>query len=226
MSDLDSDNLSVECKKNNVDTKIFVGNVPFMCTQREFEKCFVDIQGFIDAKIINHKDSCCSRGFGFVTVATENDAKKLIERTDIILKNRILRFTNYNESDKLKPFNKNYLFVRKVPKSFTREDLNNIFSKFSDVGACFINTNIKTGESKGSAVVEIKNNEMFERVLKKQIIKINSECTLEVSKWKNIIKPRNDNHNRFSNKQVYKYIFNTPSEQLMNTESFLRPVSS
>src|SRR5437870_11420355 len=32
--------------------KIFVGNIPYQCTQEEFEKCFQNINGFMKAEII------------------------------------------------------------------------------------------------------------------------------------------------------------------------------
>ena len=38
---------------NKVHSKVFVGNVPFMCTSDEFKTCFKDITGYIDSQIIN-----------------------------------------------------------------------------------------------------------------------------------------------------------------------------
>jgi hypothetical protein len=39
-------------ESRNTDCKIFVGNVPYQCTQDEFEKCFENVQGFVKAEII------------------------------------------------------------------------------------------------------------------------------------------------------------------------------
>lgn len=75
--------------------KIFVGNVPFQCNQLEFNECFEKMPGFIKAEIVCKNDGSLSRGFGFVTFDTKENAEKLIENTNITFKDRILRFTEY-----------------------------------------------------------------------------------------------------------------------------------
>src|SRR5579872_1241907 len=81
---------------NNEECKIFVGNVPYNCIQEEFDECFKDVTGFIKAEIITVYKTHMSRGFGFVTMKTLQDAEILKQRDDIILKGRILRFTSYH----------------------------------------------------------------------------------------------------------------------------------
>lgn len=103
--------------------KIFVGNVPYHCTQEEFCSCFEDVEGFIKAEIVNVYKTTVSRGFGFVTVKTLQDANKLKTREDIVLKGRILRFTSYSDVQ-LKQFNVPY-------ETLDRSNLQ-IFSKSLD----------------------------------------------------------------------------------------------
>jgi RNA recognition motif-containing protein len=191
--------------------KIFVGNVPFQCTDEDFKKCFKNIPGFIAAEIVTRHNSGHSRGFGFVTVKTEQDARELLRRNDIMFKDRVLRFTEYNQQNaiKLPKQQKNYLFVKNIPKNMDREELKSIFSEFAPVGACFVNTDIRTGESKGNAVVEIKDDFWFENLLNEKILPI-KDWTFRVSRWRNVNRVRQP-HNRdrkIDSQEIYRMAFN------------------
>lgn len=76
--------------------KVFVGNVPFQCSQEEFNECFEKMTGFIKAEIVYKMNMSTSRGFGFVTFNSQENAKKLIENNFVVLKDRTLRFTEYS----------------------------------------------------------------------------------------------------------------------------------
>ena len=207
-------------KENSIgdlNTKIFVGNVPFQCAEDDFKKCFKDVPGFVSAEIVTRHNSPCSRGFGFVTVKTEKDALDLLHRNDIMFKDRILRFTEYNFQDKIKlpKQQKNYLFVKNVPQEMTREQLKNIFSNIAPVGACFINTNIRTGESRGNAVVEIKDDDIFEELINNKIIKTDNGHIFEVLRWRNKIKDKpfivrgsGAINKKIDSKEIYRMAFN------------------
>lgn len=196
--------------------KIFVGNVPFKCTQEEFNKCFENINGFIDGKIINrYNNSLVSRGFGFITMKSKDDADKLMNKTDVILKNRVLRFSNYNFNTKNEDnslIKKNYLFIRNIPKNIKREQIKEIFENYGTVGACFINTNIKTGESKESAVVEIKEDNIYENLIKQQTINNKFGKPFEIIRWKNKIKFKSNNYKyqkyKANPEEIYRLAFN------------------
>ena len=170
------------------ETKIFVGNVPFQCTDKEFFDCFKEIPGFINAEIITKHNTSYSRGFGFVTVKTKEDADSLLKRSDIVFKDRVLRFTEYNfqEKDKIvKKVPKRYIYVKNVPSNINRDQLKTIFSEEGAIGACFINTNIKTGESRGSAVIEIKESELYQKLLDQKYYATKTGHIFELIKWKN-----------------------------------------
>lgn len=164
--------------------KIFVGNVPFQCSNQEFINCFKDIDGFIDGEIINRHNTEYSRGFGFITLETEDAGKKLMARTDIICKDRVLRFADYNFGEKSQT-DKNYIFIKNIPRHMKRNDLIDIFSKYGDIGACFILTNTKTGISKGNGIIEIKDNEIYNLLIKNKYIDVSDYTTLYLTKWKN-----------------------------------------
>lgn len=194
---------------NNRSLKIFVGNVPFQCTREEFIECFKKYNGFIDGDIVNKLNSDNSRGFGFISFKNQSNANEFLTCNEpVILKNRILRFTKYDTNDKKitknKINDKNYIFVKNISKEVKPDEVRSIFACYGDVGSCFINTNILTGESKGTAVVEMIDQDVFNRLLMLKEIVFNGN-QLEVSRWKCKIKKNiNVVHN-----DMYKTLFNT-----------------
>jgi hypothetical protein len=215
---------------NKLFTKVFVGNVPFQCTNDEFKNCLKNIQGFVDAEIINRHNSYYNRGFGFVTLRTPDDAQKILTINNIVLKNRILRFADYNLNDKdiLKQQNKkNYLFVRGISKDIKRSELVSIFTKFCEIGGCFIMTNKKTGEQNGNAIVEITNFNVYESLLNQKQIITPNKLILEVSKWKNKLKPiqYHNNKNQFINNNYNNVIGSNKNNIKLDAEGIFRMAS-
>lgn len=190
--------------------KIFVGNVPFQCSEKEFRDFFSIFPGFINADIIHGRD------FGFVTMESNEFAEKLIQRNDVVLMGRKLRFTEYKKDiNKNSKFKKNYLFIKGIPKNMKRDEIRVIFEKYGEIGAYFINTNIHTGESKESAVVEIKNDNLFDKLIEMRSIITSEGYILELSRWRN--KPKAKiNTSTFKSKkdinvdpkEIYRIAFN------------------
>lgn len=58
--------------------KIYVANIPFSATEQEVRDLFSDYGEVVSVKIINDKFTGQSKGFGFVEMGSENDAKKTI----------------------------------------------------------------------------------------------------------------------------------------------------
>jgi len=101
---------------------------------------------------------------------------------------------------------KNFIFVKNVPKNYKPSDIKNIFEKFGSIGTCFINTNINTGDSKGTAVVEILDYEVYRNLLTQKNIYINDNDHLLLSKWKQKIKVKKQNN--VNVKDIYRLAFN------------------
>jgi cold-inducible RNA-binding protein len=59
--------------------KLYVGNLPYSSTEESLRAAFAQAGGVESAKIITDKFSGRSKGFGFVEMATEEDAQKAIE---------------------------------------------------------------------------------------------------------------------------------------------------
>jgi len=64
--------------KNNMGNKVFVGNLPFSTDDAKLKELFSDYGEITEAVIIKNKFSGRSKGFGFVTFASEESAQKAI----------------------------------------------------------------------------------------------------------------------------------------------------
>ena len=60
-------------------TKLFVGNLPYSTTDQELNDMFTKFGKVLSAKVITDKYSGRSKGFGFVEMATDEEAQKAVE---------------------------------------------------------------------------------------------------------------------------------------------------
>uniref|UniRef100_A0A7C4TLP5 RNA-binding protein n=1 Tax=candidate division WWE3 bacterium TaxID=2053526 RepID=A0A7C4TLP5_UNCKA len=59
--------------------KLYVGNLPFAVRDEDLANMFAEFGEISEAKVITDKFSGRSKGFGFVTFASEEDAAKAVE---------------------------------------------------------------------------------------------------------------------------------------------------
>jgi RNA recognition motif-containing protein len=60
-------------------TRLYVGNLSFTSTVETLRVAFTESGEVVDAHIVKDRDTGRSRGFGFVTMGTEDQARKAIE---------------------------------------------------------------------------------------------------------------------------------------------------
>lgn len=60
-------------------TKLFVGSLPFATTSDQLREIFSKAGNVTEANVVTDKMTGRSRGFGFVEMASEEDAKKAID---------------------------------------------------------------------------------------------------------------------------------------------------
>jgi len=65
-----------------MNTKLFVGGIPFNSTEQELHELFAGVGEVASVRIITDRVTGRSRGFGFVEMATAADAEKAIQELD------------------------------------------------------------------------------------------------------------------------------------------------
>jgi RNA recognition motif-containing protein len=60
-------------------TRLYVGNLSFSSTVEGLRAAFAESGEVVDSHIVKDRDTGRSRGFGFVTMSTEDQARKAIE---------------------------------------------------------------------------------------------------------------------------------------------------
>ncbi len=63
-------------------TKLFVGSLAYSVTDAELEEFFAAVGKVVSAKVIVDRDTDRSKGFGFVEMETEDEAKAAIAELD------------------------------------------------------------------------------------------------------------------------------------------------
>lgn len=59
--------------------KLYIGNLPYSTTGEELQQTFSQAGSVVEAVVMMDKMTGRSRGFGFVTMATDADAQKAVE---------------------------------------------------------------------------------------------------------------------------------------------------
>ena len=84
--------------------KVYVGNLPFSVDDEGLKKIFSDYEGVEEVTVIKDKFSGRSKGFGFVTFASEENAKKAFsELNDKEIEGRKLKVNEAKPMDPDRP---------------------------------------------------------------------------------------------------------------------------
>jgi len=60
-------------------SNLFIGNLPFTMDDRKLQDTFATAGTVVSAKVVTDKYSGKSRGFGFIEMSSDEEAKKAIE---------------------------------------------------------------------------------------------------------------------------------------------------
>ena len=61
---------------------LYVGNLPFRSTESDLERLFGEYGAVDSAAVITDRDTGRSRGFGFVEMSNDDEARRAIEELD------------------------------------------------------------------------------------------------------------------------------------------------
>lgn len=60
--------------------RLFVGNLPFSTSSEDLKELFSEVGTCDTAKVVTDRDTGRSRGFGFVEMSTDDEAKAAVEQ--------------------------------------------------------------------------------------------------------------------------------------------------
>jgi RNA recognition motif-containing protein len=69
----------IEANEEEMGTRLYVGNLSYSITELDLRELFAGLGTVTDAKIITDRETGRPRGFGFIEMATEDEARKAIE---------------------------------------------------------------------------------------------------------------------------------------------------
>jgi len=67
---------------SNAANKLYVGNLAYSVTSEQLKEFFAEFGEVVEAIVISDKMSGRSKGFGFVTFGSDEEAKKALEMSD------------------------------------------------------------------------------------------------------------------------------------------------
>ncbi|XP_076304267.1 ELAV-like protein 1 isoform X2 [Tachypleus tridentatus] len=133
-------------------TNLIINYLPQTLTDDEFRSLFQTIGSIKTCKIVRHKSTGYSYGFGFVDYNTPVDAARAIQTLNgFQMQNKKIKVAYARPSgDEIKNAN---LYVRGIPATATQEDIELIFGKYGQIIQCRILKDDVTKKSKGIAFV-------------------------------------------------------------------------
>jgi len=179
------------------ETKIFVGNIPFDATSKEFTKCFEDTEGYVSADIIE------SRGFGFVTYKSKSFCENVINKNNSYIRNRRLRLSLYDQPKKTIQ-EKIYIKLKNINQTITREEIKKEFDNFCKTGKCFIERNRETGDFLDTGIIELFDKDVAQQLLDLGSIMMPDSSELLLSPYKDKEYTKEDIINKLTINKSYK----------------------
>ena len=88
-----------------MNNKLFVGGLSWNTTDQDLLDAFSPFGEVTDAKVITDRDTGRSKGFAFITFATQSAAENALEQNGKDMKGRALRVNVAQDKDKVKRTN-------------------------------------------------------------------------------------------------------------------------
>lgn len=147
-------------------TNLIINYLPQMLTDNEFKNLFQSIGPVKAAKIVRHKSTGYSYGFGFVEYASEADAARAIETLNgFQLQNKKIKVA-YSRPGGEEIKNAN-LYIRGIPKNMTDEEFENLMAPYGEIIQCRLLKEATGGRNKGVGFVLYDQRNQAEDAIKK-----------------------------------------------------------
>lgn len=143
-------NMDSDVQNTELGSVIHCGNLSMKTTHPELFSLFSQAAPVV--KIILKKDEKTSKAYAFVTMKSEEDVKKVIEKFNYFtLHDKQMIITTPSAKASYLP--EANIFVKNLPPMLTSKDLNSIFKVFGTIISCKVVTDDK-GQSKGIGFVQ------------------------------------------------------------------------
>lgn len=138
--------------EDNNKTNLIINYLPQTLSDVEFKSLFQTIGPVKSSKIVRHKTTGYSYGFGFIDYLTENDAVRAIQTLNgFQMQNKKIKVAYARPGgETIKNAN---LYVRGIPKDMDQDELEKIFSDCGNIIQCRLLKDDITGENKGVAFI-------------------------------------------------------------------------
>lgn len=151
-------------QSDNCKTNLIINYLPQTLTDVEFRSMFESIGKLKGCKIVRHKSTGYSYGFGFVDYETSNDASRAIDTLNgYQLQNKRIKVAYARPGGEvIKNAN---LYIRGIPKTMEEDQLKKIFEDCGEIIQCRMLKDDYTGENKGVAFVLFDLHEQAEKAI-------------------------------------------------------------
>ncbi|CAA0820946.1 RNA-binding protein CP31B- chloroplastic [Striga hermonthica] len=153
---------SVGYAKLNEDAKLYVGNLPYTVTSDDLAQLFQEAGVVEMAEVIYNKDTDQSRGFGFVTMSTVEEAERAVEKFNrydvggrLLTVNIALPKGSKPERTPRVIDSGSKIYVGNLPWSMDDSRLEEIFSEHGKVVSARVVYDRESGRSRGFGFVEM-----------------------------------------------------------------------
>jgi RNA recognition motif-containing protein len=139
--------------------KLYVGNLSWSVGFDDLRQLFSEFGNVVDSVVIADKFTHQSKGFGFVTMSTEEEAEAAIKGMhgkDIDGRPLVVNVAQPPEDTTVNP---KKLYVGNLSWNVTTEDLKELFSEFGTVEEALVMSDRFTGRSKGFGFVTMSTDE-------------------------------------------------------------------
>jgi len=143
--------LGVNKEQLNKERNIFVKNIPQSVSEQQVHETFKNFGDILSLKVSKNEDHS-TRGYGFVCMASPEDAKKALDARSSQNEFTAVKFQPKDLSQVTKSLANN-IYVKNFPSEWTEADLREIFSKYGHIKSLIMRQIERDGSSLGFAFV-------------------------------------------------------------------------
>jgi polyadenylate-binding protein len=124
--------------RNRDDNNVFIKKLPKDITHHEFHDYFSKYGNIISAKLAEDEEGE-TLGYGFVLYDSSEGCKEAIkEANGTTWKGKKIYVGQFEKHRPKVPPRFNNIYVKNIPKSFSKDDIIKFFSKYGELGSCLI----------------------------------------------------------------------------------------